>query len=428
MDFRRQIHSILGFALIPSISFFHEMALPVLILWLLLWPASVTQLPKKWDPPLVLFLFACLVVLIVHVGSTPLLVLSILAGLSTCWIILRITSTQSATQSRSVSAGAALSSWALFITAITEAWTSGFGQIHPATYHPNLSAALAIALAGSTALGLTTVDNSRKHLSWQLFAHRWFYVGGIVVAIPTIVLTGSRSGLLGAAGMIGAVAVVITCQRLFTARPRIAATAPLVMLVMLFLSMQVLAMAPTERARQAWETLYNAPIPGLDTGSPIDDITVRFSELLNPRSASGTRVANWTVARQLIADRPLLGYGYVDALQAYQLTTRDRVLVPNAHPHNSGLMLALQGGALLLAAASLLALAYLYRLSWISLYAGHHRWPAIIILGMIFGLLFADTFDLLILNWQILVPVLATTLSLLTTSASLRIKRKLSSH
>lgn len=404
MDFRRQFHTILSFALIPSISLLGEIGLPVLALWILFWPYGIARAPQKWDPPLVLFLAACLFTLIVHSGDTSNGLLLVAAGVLAGGIFLRITSTMQPDQVRSVSAGAAFTLLVLFILAVTQSWMSGFGQVQPATYHPNLSAALALALAVATAPGLSE-STGKTQASWLRSGLRWLNLAGMISALPTIILTGSRSGLLGVAAVIIALIIVFGCHRLFRGYPKAAVLTPVGVMLVLLMSVHILAMTPTELAKRSWTTLYESPVPGLNTGSPTNDIAARFAELLSPRSASGTRVANWAVARQLIAERPLIGYGFVEALERFQYAARDGVLVPTMHPHNSVLMLALQGGGMLLSGAILLALAYGYRLSWASRNAGANRLSVALVLSMGFGLLFADTFDLLIVNWQILIPV-----------------------
>lgn len=405
MDFRPKLHTVLSFALIPSVSFLGEVGLPILALWVLFWPAGIMRGPQKWDPPVVLVIAACVFVLVVHSTSAFYSILAIAIGVLAGGIVLRIASTIQPNQVKNLSAGSALTLIGLFFIAVVQSWMSGFGQVQPATFHPNMSAALVFALAAVTAPGLSGYAG-RGQSSGLGSILRWLRLAGIISALPTIVLTGSRSGLVGVAAALVAFVVVISCHYLLRGIPKVAVLAPVVVMLALLVTVHTLAVTPTARARQSWSTLYEAPVPGLGTGSPTDDIAARFAELSNLRSASGTRVANWAVARQLVAERPLFGYGFAEALQTFQREARDRVLIPTTHPHNSALLLALQGGGMLLAAAMLLALTYGYRLSWAIRIAGVKSGlsPAIL-LSILFGLLFADTFDLLIVNWQILLPV-----------------------
>lgn len=415
MDIRRFIHSSLSIALIPSIVLLGAPGLTVLVLWVVTWPANLICKRPHLDPAMILLSCAGIFVTALHASSFQQSIVVIAAGVLLTWLLLQLVSTITKAQCLQLAVGAAMGSMLLATLAALQAFASGFGQIHPASHHPNLSAAMALALAAASAMGLTA-SGALTQLSERPSLVPIVSVLGVLAAVPTVILTGSRSGLLGlGAAVIGLVLIMIWHQ-LLRSKPSAGSFGSVASMALILIGTQLLAFSPSQVARGGWTELAGAPIPGLYTGSPTDDIRVRFAELLNPLMASGTRVANWRIARQLVSQQPLTGYGFNQALEVFSTASRNQVLIPIDHPHNGLLLATLQGGVVLLAAIIIAVTAFGFRLSEaISSAKGPLMAPSIV-LAIGFGLLIADRFDVLIVDWQVAAPLSMAVIGVLTST------------
>ena len=244
--------------------------------------------------------------------------------------------------------GAAGTALVFAISALVEAAGSGFDQVGSAGLHPSGTAALALALVAGSAL------------AWRGgWPERLLGTAGVAAALVLLVLTGSRVGLAGLAAMTAALGLLVAGRLLARAhRPRSGTLVVAGGVVALLIGAQAMLMAP-ERLAPWWlpswervivtnevETVDDAAGAAADGARGIA-LLARARQLQDPLGASGGRLAAWKLAREMIAQRPLLGYGFDAIERVYAPGAASELSAALAHPHHGVLTMMLQGGTLL---------------------------------------------------------------------------------
>jgi O-antigen ligase len=209
------------------------------------------------------------------------------------------------------------------------------------THHPNVSSGLAFALAGGSALAMRL---GRAGSGAALL--------GVAAAFVVVVASGSRGGLAALAVAGVALALVLAGRvlgaRRVGVRVAVVATAGLLLLGgTQWMFMNASLVAPQWSA--AWSE--TAAAIGVSAEARELPLVARLDRLKEPLSTSGGRVGTWLLVREMIAARPVLGYGFDAVTRVFALGAESELTNPLVHPHSGYLVAALQGGALLLVAA-----------------------------------------------------------------------------
>lgn len=392
MDLRGRVRLALSALLVPAWTVHPVAGLVATVGW---WLA--TRAPIVADPRLLTAAIAVAVVLAAHgdptvtlAGQAAALVVGTLAALA-------LAHGSRGTVAAAAGVGAAAAAAVLAVVAVTDAVRDGFGQVHPGTFHPNLSAGLGLALAGASALARHAPGRWRG----------WWWVGTASAALM-VVLTGSRSGILGvfAATLAG---LVLAALHRGARRTALRATLAVAAGVLVLALIQVAAFDPTTvgfaRPAHAIATTGTTVDPGAGEG-----VAARWRSLADPWSAAGAHVANWRVARALAAERPFLGYGFDAAVPTFRDAARATLMVANVHPHNTSLLVLLQGGTVFATALAGVVLAYVWALARRAVSGDR---VALHVAAAAFGLLVADRFDLLLAD-----PTIAVVFGLAVVAAT----------
>ena len=394
MDRPRRLHDTLTVLLVPSLVAHPVAGAATALAW------AWTARPPRWviDARLLAPIGIAAVVIAVHAPQDPggsawlFLSLAVAAWLTATW-----RGTLNARDAGLLGLGASGAAAVLGVVAAVQSIATGFSQVHPGASHPNIAAGLGLALVGASAAAARLP--------------RWGTTTaavGIASALVLVTLTGSRGGWIGMA--VGAVVVgaSIVIGRTAAGTHRLAAATALGLTLVLLVGLQVVAFAPaglTTRPADAIVTTGVAVDPGRD--APLGD---RLASLLDVWRGTGGRVATWTVARQLVAERPWLGYGFASALPVFRAEAASSLMVPTHHPHNGALLVLLQGGAVLLTAVALLLLGWLWPLAASGI-AGDR--VSVIVLGAISALVAVDRFDQVLVRGDVAAVALVAVLAVL---------------
>ena len=185
-------------------------------------------------------------------------------------------------------------------------------------------------------------------------------------AILLLLLTGSRGGLLGVAATVTALVLIAAVRvLLLPRRPSVADRGVLVAMLIVVAAFQAVLGAPDRvaswlpsRVEAGVTTTRSTELATQRDASVFD----RFRMLLEPLGESGGRLASWKLAREMIAHRPLLGYGFDATERVFAPGADSELRNPLAHPHHGALTLLLDGGALLLVATLTLLAMVAWRL------------------------------------------------------------------
>jgi hypothetical protein len=277
------------------------------------------------------------VVAVVHGGSWPTVLAVVVAGAAAAAAIVRLDAT--ATREAAVAAGLGAAATAIGLAGwgFAEAQATGFAQISPATVHPNATAALALGLAAGSALAWRG--------GWLL---RGLGVAGVGASLVLVVLTGSRGGLVGLMLAMAMLLLLALGRALALARRPLAGTITAAGgAFVLLIGLQSLLMAP-ERWADWWASMWATGNETVAEASPLSDLPLleRLARLRDPLGTSGGRLAAWKLAREMIAHRPVLGYGLDAVERVYAPGAASELSHPLSHPHHGVLTLVLQGGTL----------------------------------------------------------------------------------
>lgn len=272
--------------------------------------------------------------------TTPWTTIAGLAAVTTAaLLVLGIRSALTSRHAALLGAGAAAAALALAVWATLDVALAGAARAQSATHHPNVTAGLAFGLAAAA----WTVRRAGTR------AASWLAIAGVAAGGLTFVWTGSRGAWIGVLFAAGAVLLVWVARH--AARPRAAAVGVVVVAIAAVVALQWVVFEPGAlgfaRPDDALVLSGRTVDPGVGAAPGI-----RLRSLLDPWSASGTRVATWRVARTLAAAKPLFGYGFDAALPAFGVAAREGGMVVAAHPHNGALLMQLQGGTMLLVTVS----------------------------------------------------------------------------
>ncbi|MDZ7638012.1 MAG: O-antigen ligase family protein [Bryobacterales bacterium] len=186
-------------------------------------------------------------------------------------------------------------------------------------------------------------------LVWAAFTFResrWWAATGIVAGVAGVVSCGSRSGIVLLAILLGALAVIL----------------------------------PAKGKRRDTVRLLVAAGSLVAAGIALADAEILAWRLRNAGPLLEGRLEYWHASLKMIAERPLLGWGFGTWPEVYlQFLTRDSGLVVN-HAHSDWLEYTAEGGILVpIALATLFA-----RSLWLSL---RYPWalgvPAMLLLAMV---------------------------------------------
>ena len=140
-----------------------------------------------------------------------------------------------------------------------------------------------------------------------------------------------------------------------------AAGGTLVMLV----GLQALLMAPDRLAPwlpQVWSQGVDAVESTARTAGTDLPLVERLRLLEDPLGTSGGRLGAWMLAREMIATRPTLGFGFGAVQRVYAPGAASELANPLTHPHHGILTMLLEGGALLAVAVLVLLGGFAWRL------------------------------------------------------------------
>lgn len=323
-----RLHAALAIALVPLLAVTPAWGAGALVLWAAL--ARPRRRAPSRDAALVLAAVVAAVAL-VH-GRTwdavawPLLVAAALAA-----VIVRLDAAATRGATVATGLGAAATAVALAGVALGEALATGFAQVATASYHPNATAAIALGLAAASALAFRG--------GWL---ERALGAVGLVASLALLVLTGSRGGVVGVVIALAAgVALALGFVLVRAGRGRIGALTAGALVVALLVTTQALLLTP-----ERWTALLPAGSLARLDGAGEGILLERLARLADPLAASGGRVGAWTFARELIAHRPFLGYGFDAIERVYGPAAASELANPLAHPHHGVLTMLLQGGAL----------------------------------------------------------------------------------
>ena len=347
-----RLHTASAVALLPTLALAPVVAAGLLVLWLAL--ARPLRTAKSRDAALVLAAVIA-VVAIVHAGEWWLVLATIAVGAALAAAVVRLDATVTRAAAVAAGLGAVGTALGLALAAFSDASAQGFAQVATAAYHPNATAALALALVAGSALAMRGAWIAR--LAGAI---------GVGAGLVLLVLTGSRGGLLGVAFAVGILALLALARLLALAkRPLagavLAAGGSLVMLV----GLQALLMAPDRLAPwlpQVWSQGVEAvESTGRTTGADLP-LVERLRLLEDPLGTSGGRLGAWKLAREMIATRPTLGFGFGAVQRVYAPGAASELANPLTHPHHGILTMLLEGGALLAVAVLVLLGGFAWRL------------------------------------------------------------------
>ncbi len=342
MDHRADLRAALALTLVPALVVAPGLgAVAALVLGLLGRPARAA--PSR---AAVLVLGVVLTIVTLSHTSIRTSSVAVLALVwSGMWTLARLDAVANRAVARLVGVGTSATALALAIIALVRAASSGFSQVSAATHHPNATAALALVLVAGAPL------------AWGTSAlQRVLAIGGVGGGFVVLVLSGSRGGLVGLLATLTMFAVVMLTARI--AARFAAARAPDLAVVgvvgagcLMLLGAQVTFVAP-DRMASAWTVVAAG---SLDLGPDQDregrwPLLQRLRQLEQPLGTSGGRLAAWKLAREMIAERPLLGYGFDAIEKVFAPGARRDLAEPLTHPHHGFLTLLLEGGSLLLVA------------------------------------------------------------------------------
>jgi len=333
-----RVHAASAVALLPALALAPAVGAGLLALWLAL--ARPQQPAPSRDAALVLAAVVAMVG-ILHGGGLVTVLVTLVAGAALAAAILRLDASVTHAASVAAGVGAAGAALGLAVVAFADASASGFAQVATAAYHPNATAALALALAAGSALALRGGWPAR--LAGSV---------GLLAALVLLVLTGSRGGLVGV-GIAVTIGVVLLLARLLALARRplagrvLAAGATIALLI----GLQALLMAPDRLApwlpalwAQGVDAVEGAARPnGAGAELPLIE---RLRLLENPLGTTGGRLGAWKLAREMIATRPTLGFGFGAIERVYAPGAASELANPLAHPHHGFLAMLLEGGAL----------------------------------------------------------------------------------
>jgi O-antigen ligase len=330
------------------------------------------------------------VVGVVHAPSIVYAAVAVAAAAAIGWVWRRVGATVDAASAAAFGLGAAATAVGLAGASLEEALASGFAQTHVATTHPNVTGAVALALGAAS-----TLAARRGGALGVLVA-----VVGVAAALGVVVLTGSRGTGVGVVLGVAALGVVALARWLGRRRPLAATVLALGGPLVLLVAFQAVAFSPT-RADAWWPRTVTvvADALGVDDSTPLGQ---RMLQLQNPMGATGGRLINWRVTRELIAVRPFLGFGFDAVHTVYRNEALFRTSTPLHHPHHGPLTMALQGGSLLLVAVAALVLAVGWGLAGAAV---RGDWVAAVVLAFGVGVVGADLLDLVMVQGVVAGPL-----------------------
>lgn len=390
MDSRTRIQLACSAAIGPILIFNFYLGLAYVLIWLLY--VSITERSQMREvhvpSPVLMLLVIVMALLIIHPEDAT-FPERFLAGVAILIAVLTYQPLSSAVERNALglSIGGGIASVSLLVWSVVEAVQLNFGQVNTVTYHPNISAALSIAV-GALAAPLLWSGVKAAIVLGRI---------SLVAVAVVVVLSGSRGGLVGLGVALGVWCCLAILPRVAGLRWLLQPTVLVVVGLGLQLGIRIMAMGaalPPSNFGGASASFNNPVTSGVNQTTAIG----RFVELANPVAASGARIAGWMVARQLIAERPFTGYGFSQAFVHYRYEANDRLLVSNLHPHSTLLLVMLQGGAVLLTALTYWLASLMYSIC--KLVANGYRTAALSI-AMIMGLMGADAFDVILGNSQV---------------------------
>jgi hypothetical protein len=349
-----RLHAASAVALLPALALAPAVGAGVLALWLVL-TRPRRPAPSR-DAALVLAAVIAAVA-IVHGGGWWAVLVPLAVGGALAAAVVRLDAGVTRAAAAAAGIGAAAAALGLAVVAFADASTRGFAQVATATHHPNATAALALALAAGSALALRG--------TW---AARVAGAVGVLAGLALLVLTGSRGGLVGVAFAVAVLALLGLARLLARARRPLAGTvllagSTLVMLV----GLQALLMAPDRLAPwlpRLWSQGADSVESTARTTGSSADLTLlqRLRLLEDPLGSSGGRLGAWKLAREMIATRPTLGFGFGAVERVYAPGAASELANPLAHPHHGILTMLLEGGALFAVAVLVLLGGFTWRL------------------------------------------------------------------
>ena len=354
MGVRSRLHTASALTLAPTLALAPAVGAGLLALWLAL--ARTRRAAPSRDAAFVLAA-AVAVVGVVHATAWGEALVTIAAGVAVAAAIIRIDATVTRTAAVAAGVGAAGAALGLAFVALRQAATHGFTQAATGAYHPNATAALALALVAGSALALRG--------TWIARLAGAFGMGAGLVLLG---LTASRGGLVGVAFAVGILTLLALARLLVRARRRragalLAAGGALVLLV----SLQALLMVPDRLEPWLPRVWSPAEVDAVDSterapGATADALLDRLRRLEDPLGTSGGRHGAWKLAREMIATRPTLGFGFGAVQRVYAPGAASELADPLAHPHHGILFMLLEGGALLTVAMLVLLGGFVWRL------------------------------------------------------------------
>lgn len=332
-----RLHAALAVALVPSLVAAPAVGAGVLAVWTLF---ARPRRPAAARDALLVLLAVVAAVALVHGRSWDAVAVPLLVAGALTVAMLRLDAGATRAAAVATGVGAAATATALAGGAVAQALAGGFGQVATATFHPNATAALALGLAASSALALR--GGRLERLLGGL---------GVMAALALLLLTGSRGGVVGLL-VASAVALAVGLGYLATrgGRPRAGWIVAGAGAVALLVATQAVLGNPAR-----WSALL--PTDALQAVDAAGDAALfeRLARLADPLATSGGRVGAWNFARELVAHRPFLGYGFDAVDRVYAPAAAAELASPLAHPHHGVLTLLLQGGALFAVAVLVLA-------------------------------------------------------------------------
>jgi hypothetical protein len=304
-----------------------------------------------------------------NAGGWSSLAMPVAAAAALAWGLLRLDAAAYPAAAAATGVGGAITALALTAAAVlggagAAAAGAAIEQATVLALRPSNSAALALALAAGSALCWLG--------GWPT---RALGASGAAAALLLTMLTGSRSGFV-AAVVAALTLVALGLGHLLARGPRSrgveagrrrARAATLLVAgaaVLLLAGLQALLLPPGPLAR-GWPTPWPSVDGGVarDPGAPATEpaLLARLRKLEGSADPSGGRWRAWAVAGEVIAARPLLGYGF-DALERVYAPAAAGLPNPPPHPYHRVLSLLLQGGALLTAAVLALVASLVLRL------------------------------------------------------------------
>jgi len=332
--------------LVPSLG------IGVLLAWLMV--SRPNRAAASLSAAVVLAL-AVAAVAMVHGSSLVTMMATIAGGALAACAIIRLDAVATPGAANAAGIGAAGTALGLAVVGLVDSFNSGFAQVAPATHHPNATAAVSLALLAGSGL------------AWHGgAAARPIAVLGMASAILLLLLTGSRGGLLGVVATVMALGLIAVARvLLLPRRPSVADRGVLVAMLIILATFQAVLVAPERLAPwlPLWAEAGVTTTPSTELATQRDaSVFDRFRMLLEPLGESGGRLASWKLAREMIAHRPLLGYGFDAVERVFAPGAESELSNPLVHPHHGALTLLLEGGALLLVATLTLLAMVAWRL------------------------------------------------------------------